>query len=159
MKKILLLVIAAGAIWWYITPDQPLTEEAVYEFYQQQEHQLLSRNPAGLCALLAPEFEGVLNSPAGSRTEDRDSACEAYQAMFDGFAALGEKMGGLLQLDSRYTIHSIQLVDEGKLAIVDVSYALDVAGSIMNIRSRSTETIIKRRGKPLLLRSTENRQP
>ena len=37
--------------------------------------------------------------------------------------------------------------------MVDVSSSLDVAGSIMNIRARSTDTLVRRNGKVLLLRS------
>lgn len=73
--------------------------------------------------------------------------------MYQGFEALGNKMGGILQLDSSYALHKIELAPDKKSAIVDVSYSLDVAGSIMNIRVRSTDTIIQKLGKPLMVRS------
>jgi hypothetical protein len=62
-------------------------------------------------------------------------------------------MGGMLQLDSSYKINSIEIQPDGKSALVDYTSSLDVAGTIMNIRSRSTDTLIRRNGKVLMLRS------
>lgn len=73
--------------------------------------------------------------------------------MYQSFEALGEKMGGLLQLDHTYTVNSIALSADKKTAIVDVSDALDVGGSIINMKSRSLDTLIRRNGKTLMLRS------
>ncbi|MCL7421984.1 MAG: hypothetical protein M8364_13880 [Methylobacter sp.] len=73
--------------------------------------------------------------------------------MYKSFDDLGDKMGGILQLDYGYSIHKIDISPDSKSAVVDVSFSLDVAGSIMNIRSRSTDTLIRRNGKMLMLRS------
>jgi hypothetical protein len=62
-------------------------------------------------------------------------------------------MGGMLQLDSSYKINSVAIQPDSKSATVDFSSSLDVAGTIMNIRSRSTDTLIRRNGKVLMLRT------
>jgi hypothetical protein len=157
MKKILLLAILAGAGWWYFIGGRTITEAHVERFYQDVEHGTLSRNPEALCALLDEDFETVGTvDMAGHRstvTQNKAEACEAYTAMYENFALLGDKMGGMLQLDTSYTINSIEIQPDKESAIVDYSYSMDVAGTIMNMRSRSTDTLIRRNGKVLMLRS------
>lgn len=156
MKKILLVVLLAIGAWWYFVGGRTLSEEAVRDFYRLQEHATLSRDPAALCSLLDKEFAASGMTTSGGSHADKGQTCDGYHAMYQGFESLGEKMGGILQLDYGYDIHSIQLSPNKKSATVDISYSLDVAGSIMNIRSRATETLIRRNGKILMLRSEEN---
>jgi hypothetical protein len=91
--------------------------------------------------------------PSPQTTQRRAETCNAYTALYGEFEKIGDKMGGILQLDSRYDIHDISLASNKKSATVDVSSALDVGGTIMNIRGRSTDTLIRRNGKTLLFRS------
>lgn len=157
MRKILLLAILAGASWWYFIGGRTITEAQVVRFYRDLEHATLSRNPEALCALLDDEFQSVGTLSMGGRrstvTQDKAQACEAYTEMYKNFALIGDKMGGMLQLDSGYTINSVVIQPDSKSATVDFSSSLDVAGTIMNIRSRSTDTLIRRNGKVLMLRS------
>lgn len=74
-------------------------------------------------------------------------------AMYENFEVLGEKMGGILHLNSNYKINDIEIDANNEVATVDFSSSLDVAGSIMNIRSRSTDTLVRRNGRTLMLRS------
>jgi hypothetical protein len=156
MKKIVLFVLAAAGAWWYFVGSRTLSEESVLSFYQQQEAATLSRDPEKLCALLDEAFQAkVIAVPGSTRggEANRAQTCDGYRAMYQGFEALGDKMGGILQLDYNFTLHKIELAPDKKSATVDVSYSLDVAGSIMHIRTRSTETIIQKLGKPLMIRS------
>jgi hypothetical protein len=157
MRKVVLLAILAGVSWWYFIGGRTITEAHVERFYRDLEHATLSRNPEALCALLDEDFQSVGTvSMAGQRStvqQDKAQACEAYDEMYENFALLGDKMGGMLQLDSGYKINSIAIQSDSKSATVDFSSSLDVAGTIMNIRSRSTDTLIRRNGKVLMLRS------
>jgi hypothetical protein len=157
MKKLILLVILAATAWWYFIGGRSLSEESVRTFYQQQEIATLKRAPEELCSLLDDRFQATGTTALGdqSRTDiaDKEQTCDGYRAMYQGFEALGDKMGGILQLDYNYTVHSIELAPDKKSATVDVSYSLDVAGSIMNIRARSSETLIRKNGKTLMARS------
>lgn len=157
MKKLMLLAILAGASWWYFIGGRTIAEEHVNRFYRELEAATLSRNPEALCALLADDFQTTGTIDMGGRratsTQNKAQACEAYVAMYANFEQLGNKMGGLLQLDSNYKINNIAIQPDGKSAIVDYSASLDVAGTLMNIRSRSTDTLIRRNGKVLMLRS------
>lgn len=157
MRKFVLLAILAGASWWYFIGGRTITEAHVVRFYQDLERATLSRNPEALCALLADDFQSTGTVSMGGRrntvTQDKAQACEAYTEMYKNFALLGDKMGGMLQLDSGYTINSVTIQSDSKSATADFSSSLDVAGTIMNIRSRSTDTLIRRNGKVLMLRS------
>jgi hypothetical protein len=157
MKKFLLLAMVAGAGWWYFIGSRTITEPEVVRFYQDLEAATLSRNPEALCALLADDFHSVGTVDMGGRrntlSQDKAQACEAYADMYKNFELLGDKMGGTLQLDSSYELKSVAIQPDGKSAIVDYSSSLDVAGTIMNMRSRSTDTLVRRNGKVLMLSS------
>jgi hypothetical protein len=157
VRKIVLLAILAGASWWYFIGSRTITEEHVVRFYQDFEHATLSRNPEALCAMLDNDFQTKATVSMGGQrtttTQNKAEACEGYVELYNNFAVLGDKMGGILQLDSSYKINSIKIQPDSKSATVDFSSSLDVAGTIMNIRARSTDTLIRRNGKVLMLRS------
>lgn len=157
MKKFILLALLGGAGWWYFIGGRTITEEHVTRFYQELEAATLSRNPEALCALLAEDFQSTgtveIGGRRGTSTQDKAQSCQAYTAMYETFEQLGNRMGGIVQLDSNYKINSIAIQSGGKSALVDFSSSLDVAGTIMNARSRSTDTLIRRNGKVFMLRS------
>ena len=157
MKKVLIIALLAAVGWWYFVSSRTLTEERVNAFYGDLERATLERKPDALCEMLADDFEstGTVSAGEGSKTvsQNREQACQAYVDLYQSFDKLGEKMGGMLQLDSTYQIHGITLSPDKKTATVDVSTSMDVAGSVMNIRARSTDTLIRRSGKVLMLKS------
>jgi hypothetical protein len=158
MKKIVLGVALIAAGWWYFIGGRTLTEEHVRAFYAEQERATLDRDPQALCDMLAGDFESVgtvtiAGHVSPKTTTNRKQTCDAYTALYAQFEKIGDKMGGILQLDSQYDIHEIALAANKKSATVDVSSGLDVGGTIMNIRGRNTDTLIRRNGKTLLLRS------
>ncbi|WP_423708317.1 nuclear transport factor 2 family protein [Undibacterium sp. WLX3042] len=158
MKKVILLVLIVAGGWWYFIGGRKLSDDHVNGFYRDLEIATLQRQPDAICALLAPDFQSTGSvSTAGNRqtvNQNKQQACDAYHDLYSTWEKLGEKMGGMLQLDSQYTIHSISLSPDGKTATVDVSSSLDVAGTLMHIRSRSTDTLVRRNGKVLLLHSS-----
>lgn len=160
MKKLLLVALIGIGAWWYFIGGAKLTEAQVNEFYRDVEIATLERKPENLCALLADNFQSTGSVAVGgeehSLTQDKTQTCNNYRQMYAGFDKLGEKMGGMLQLDSSYQIHSITISPDGKNATVDISTALDVAGSIMNLRARSTDTLVRKNGKVRFLRSEGN---
>ncbi|AYQ29016.1 MULTISPECIES: hypothetical protein [unclassified Polaromonas] len=157
MKKLILLALVAAGAWWYFAGGRKLSDEHVRAFYRGVEVATLERKPQDLCALLADNFESTgtvtIGGQSHTETQNKAGACAAYQGLYESWEKLGEKMGGTLQLDFSYTVHSVAISPDNKTATVDISSSLDVAGSIMNIRSRSTDTLIRRNGKVLLLRS------
>ncbi|MCB2019004.1 MAG: hypothetical protein KDF54_16085 [Hydrogenophaga sp.] len=158
MQKLFILVIAAAGTWWYFVGGRKIDEAQVHDYYHQMQVATLDRKPDNLCALLAPEFQssGTVRVAGQSRidTQNREQVCASYQEMYDTFAKLGEQMGGLLQLNSSVSVNSVVISPDGKTATVDLNSSLDVGGSIMNLRSHSTDTLVRRNGKVLMLNST-----
>jgi len=157
MKKLLLIAIVLAAGWWYFIGGRKLSEDDINAFYRSHEAAMLQRRPEALCAMLSKDYQSVETMVVGGavRTDSQDKAgaCESMTQLYASWETLGDKMGGVLQLDSRYTIHSITLSPDRLTATVDISSSLDVAGSIMNIRARSTDTLIRRNGMVYLQRS------
>ena len=157
MKRLVLVVLIAAGTWWYFVAGRKLSDDEVRGFYRNVEIATLERKPEDLCSLHATDFEStgtvVIAGQSHTQAQNRAQTCEAYRQLYASFEKLGEKMGGILQLDSDYTIHSIAIATDSKTATVDISNSLDAGGSLMKIRSRSTDTLIRRNGKVLLLRS------
>ena len=157
LKKLILLVLVAAGAWWYFIGSRKLTEDHINSLYQEMERATLAREPKALCDLLADDFQSTSKTSVGGRSvstsENKDQTCQSYVSLYDSFEKIGDRMGGIVQLDSAYEIHEIQIAPDKKSARVDVSSSLDVAGTVMNIRSRSWDTVIRRNGKVLVLKS------
>lgn len=153
MKKLAVIALATWGLWWYFVGGRTITTEHVEDYYRKYEHALLSRNPDGLCQLLDDKFQGsdtttVLGQEMTTNT-DRAKACASFHETFETIKDVGNKLGGIAQLDSDYDIESISISPDRKSAKVVISYSLDVAGRFMQIRSQSTETLVRRNGKVL----------
>jgi hypothetical protein len=157
VKAILLLIFFGIAGWWFAIGGRQLNEAQVREFYRTQEAATLSRQPDALCELLDDRFQTagrtVMAGEGSSSVLDKQQSCDGLRDLFASWEALGEKMGGMLQLDSHYTVHRITIAPDGHSATVDVSTQLDVGGSIMSLRSHTTDTLVRRNGRVSLLRS------
>lgn len=158
MKKVLvLLVVGLVAGWWYFIGGRMLTEQHVKDFYRDSDIAMLQRSPAQLCGLLVDDFKsmGTVTIAGQRRLDDHDraQACQAYRELFVSLEQIGEKLGGILQVDTDYEIHNIEIAADKKSATVDISHKLDFGGSVMNLRYRSTDVLIRRNGKTLVKRS------
>ncbi len=157
MKILLVIVAIAIGAWWYFVGGRKLAEADVRGFYQAHEAATLSRQPDELCALLADGFEAsgsvAMGGASLASSQTKNQTCDGYRDLYAAWEKLGEKMGGTVQLDSNYEVSNIKIAADGKSAIAEVSSSLDVAGSIMNIKSRTKDTLIRRNGKVLLLRT------
>ena len=154
MKKILLVLVLGVAAWWYFIGGRKLTEEHVRQFYAQSERLSLERKPEEMCKLLAESFEQLITTRVSGQDQterhDKEESCKAMKRDYELFDQLGARMGGMIQLDSSYEIHSIDLSADKKRAIVDITSKLAIGGSLMKIRSRSVDTLIRRNGKVLI---------
>lgn len=156
-KLLVLIVALVGGSWWYFQGGRVLSEESVTQFYQQHTIATLSRKPEALCSQLATDFQSsVVMFAGGGRTlqeANKEQTCEALSAMFDNFEMLGEKMGGILQLDYDHRIKEITLSKDKKMATVETTFTFDVAGSIMNMQGSSVDTLVRRNGRVMVLQS------
>ena len=158
MRKVILLVIFFGmAGWWFMVGGRKMSEEHVRGFYRDYEAATLSRQPEALCNLLDDRFAGTaivsMQGHIASTTQNKAETCESMHEQYASWSQIGDKMGGLLQLDSHYTIHSITISPDRRSATVEISTSLDVGGTIMLIRSRSKDTLVRQNGLVRMLNS------
>lgn len=152
MKLTLLLLILAVVGGCGFIGNSTISDEDVRAFYQKYDEETLKRNPQGLCDLLADEYQ---SSKAGSKSAPRDKrqSCDRIEAIFDDIEKMGEKMDGIMQLEAGHEISKLDISTDNKMATVEIFSSFDVGGSFMNWRDKYTDTLIKRRGKVLLLKS------
>ena len=157
MRKVLLIAVLLGGAWYYFVGARRLDDQLVREYYQQQVRATLERNPEALCNQLHADFSGTESvAVAGqrqSRSTNKEQACEAAHKTYEIIDRIGEKMGGTAQLDYNQEIEAITLSDDKKTATVESSYSLDIAGSVMQVRGSSVDTLIRSNGKVLMLKS------
>ena len=157
MKLLLIVIAVAVAGWWYFVGGRKLSDADVRGFYRDYEAATLGRKPDELCALLADGFEssGTVALGGGVRASSQTKAqtCDSYRELYAAWEKLGETMGGTLQLDSNYEVSDVKVSADGKSATAQVASSLDVAGSIMNIKARTRDTLIRRNGKVMLLKT------
>jgi hypothetical protein len=157
MKKILALLVIAAAAWWYFVGSSRISEGQAVAFYRDYERAMLERKPEDLCALLADDYTGIGTVSAGGqgRTDsaDKEQTCENWRQLFASWEKLGAAMGGMLQVNSGFELHSVNVAADHKSAEVDISTTLDVGGSLMHMASRGTDTLVRRHGKVLMLHS------
>jgi hypothetical protein len=159
LKAIVLAILLAIGGWWYFIGGRTLTPEQVTAFYRDYEAATLNREPDKLCAMLADDFssEAAVRVTGQPRPRvdilNKEETCESLRHTYAAWEEIGQKMGGMLQLDSNYTLRNIQIAKNRKQATVEVQSSLDIGGSIMSMRSRTQDTLVRRNGKVLLLRS------
>lgn len=158
MQKIILGVLLAFLGWWFMFGSRQLDADNVDTYYFKSQKALAERKPKEMCELLDKNFLIVSTTVTAGKTsapstQDRQQTCDGYDKMFDAWTEIGAQMGGLVQLDTDYTIHRVQISEDKKTATVEVTSDLRVAGSLMRFRSRSTDTLIRRNGKVLMLTS------
>ena len=157
MKKIVLLLCLAGAGWWYFVASNRLSEEDVRDFYAAQTVATLDRKPEELCKLLADDYSSkITTSVAGQRTtsdHDKGAACQNAHDLYESFDKIGEKMGGVVQLDFNQGLDSIAIAPDRKSATIETRFTFDVASALMNMKGTSTDVLVRRHGKTLMLSS------
>lgn len=158
MNKLIVLLLAVAA-WWYWFAARQINDQQVREFYSEMERATLSRDPEALCALFAEDFQtsGSVESAGVTKAmpvQNKQQTCDNYRQLFASFEKIGVQMGGMLQLDVRQTLNSVEISPDKRSATVDFEYQMDVGGSIMNMRSHSVDVLVRQNGKVLLQRST-----
>ncbi|WP_432722477.1 hypothetical protein R0381_001655 [Jeongeupia wiesaeckerbachi] len=148
-KWLLLASLLVVAAWWYFIGSRTISDEQARGFYTDYQNALFSREPKNLCALLADDFQGISNGTVSNK----EQACAEAVVFFKSIERIGDSMDGILQLDSDIDVRSVTVATDRRQAVVNVENTLDVGGSIINIREKSSDTLIRRNGKVLLLKS------
>ncbi|HEY0634933.1 MAG TPA: hypothetical protein VGE00_06090 [Gammaproteobacteria bacterium] len=157
MKRIFVIAVAVGVgLWWNLVGGRTITEANVHDYYRSQIEATLQRQPEGLCDLLSEEFQLDMKIFTSRGTmqvsRNKQEMCHDFTRTYAAIQDFGDRMGGIAQLD--YSLHTddIQIADDRKSVTIEASYTFDVAGSRMT--GTTTDTLIRRNGKTLLLRRT-----
>lgn len=170
MKILIPLLLITLITWSYLLKEQPLSEELVNDYYQQQEIALFKRSPEALCALLSNNFQadnvavriftnyqtehGNVNieQPQQIVTGKKQFICQQYQTYLQLIASTGESMGGLLELNHDYNVNAITLSADKHTVVVDYDFSLSMLHTIIKVHS--IDTLVRKGGKTLMIRST-----
>ena len=153
ISSAVVLVLAAGV---FIVRDQmsQLDDDVVRAHYQKNVNALRMFDAQALCGMLDPRYKGVDTSrtPKGiDRLElDRTKTCKG----------LKESMSVMRQLvkatkaepEMQYVIESVDISPDGKQAKVRMRMSVRI-GKRFSAASTGTETLIRRMGKVLVVRS------
>ena len=158
IKKLLLIALLLGGALWYWHERTTLSEDKILAYYDQVGEVLEARDPDGLCKLLADDYQGSDSSSFGEeqgaeRQFDKTQACNATREMYARFNGADKNVSSLLNLKYSYKINNIKISPDKNTATVDVSYSLATAGNFMQIESHSIDTLIRKKGQTLLLKS------
>lgn len=147
VNKVLIVMGAAAAGWFYVIDGSKLDEAMVRDFYQQQQVGFLSRNPEALCKQFASNVvinsETVIMGQTQAQTLNQKAACEATHDSFKSFTDIGGKIGGMLMMDYQYKIDRIEIASNKKRATVVTSNTLIMGGSLMEFRTTSNEELVR----------------
>lgn len=147
------LVLAAGV---FIVRDQmsQLDDDIVRAHYQKNVNALRMFDAQALCGMLDPRYRGVDTSRVGKQVDrmelDRAKTCKG----------LKESMSVMRQLvkatkaepEMQYVIESVEVSPDGKQAKVRMRMSVRI-GKRLSAASRGTETLVRRMGKVLVVRS------
>lgn len=149
----------AAALFW--VQRSKLTEERVYDFYNEGMRATLKRDPDALCAQLADDFRGSSSASAagvdfGAQEEvNKTQACQGMRELYASIEKIGEAMGGEMHIQYNRDIERVDIAADGQSAVVHYSYFLGVGGSVMQFRGEATETVV-RSGTKILLQRAES---
>lgn len=157
LRVIALVAVVCGAGWYYFVGGARLDEAMVRQFYLEEAHATLARDPDALCKLLARKSvvnqETLVLGQTISETLNRQQACEAQRKTFQLFDDLGEKAGGTLTIEYDYNIDKLEIAPNRKSATVEVSSTLKMGEAFVQIRSVSTDQLNREWGQVRILRA------
>ncbi|MBX3711430.1 MAG: hypothetical protein KF800_05670 [Lysobacter sp.] len=147
------LVLAAGA---FIVRDQMsrLDDDVVRAHYQKNVNALRMFDAQALCGMLDPRYKGVDTSrtPKGiDRMElDRAKTCKGLKESMSVMRQLVKETKA--EPEMQYVIESVEVSPDGKQAKVRMRMSVRI-GKRLSASSTGTETLVRRMGKVLVVRS------
>lgn len=160
MKKlitIVILIVITTATWWFFIGGRTLSEARVNSFYQDIETAILEKDADTLCGKLATDFQGsgtlLFGEQQRSDQLNKTQACEDLTELQRTYDMLNKKMGGMLAVSHTHMIHRISLSPDKRTATVEITHTLNVGGNLLSVNAHSTDTLIRKNGKTLLLKT------
>jgi hypothetical protein len=149
----MVLALASGA---FIVRDQmsQLDDDIVRAHYQKNVNALRMFDSQALCGMLDPRYKGVDTSRVGKRIDrmelDRAKTCKGLKESMSVMRELVKTTKA--EPEMQYVIESIEVSPDGKQAKVRMRMSVRI-GKRLSATSKGTETLIRRMGKVLVVRS------
>jgi hypothetical protein len=149
----MVLALASGA---FIVRDQmsQLDDDIVRAHYQKNVNALRMFDAQALCGMLDPRYKGVDTSRVGKRIDrmelDRAKTCKGLKESMSVMRELVKTTKA--EPEMQYVIESIEVSPDGKQAKVRMRMSVRI-GKRLSATSKGTETLIRRMGKVLVVRS------
>ena len=163
LKWILIGLVSAVAAWYVWLGSPYISEADVRAYYQSEANWLDEGQPARLCAALDDQYVGhVASVTAAGRvleTTDKAQSCAAVEAFFNSLKKLNDKAGGGVLAHSDVTLQKVHISADRRTATVTVRSQVRVGTEkqlMMQMRSESTDPLVKRRGTVDRLRAEGN---
>jgi hypothetical protein len=157
VKTIVFLAAVCAAGWYYFIGGAQLDEAMVRQFYADEAHATLSRDPEALCKLFASKLvvraETVMLGQTSTETLNQKQACDGQRKSFKMFEDIGVKADGILTIDYEYYIEKIEIAANRKSASVQMTSMLNMGNGMMVFKSSSTEQLTREWGKVLVLKA------
>jgi hypothetical protein len=147
------LALASGA---FIVRDQmaQLDDDVVRAHYQKNVNALRMFDAQALCGMLDPRYKGVDTSRVGKRVDrmelDRAKTCKGLKQSMSVMRELVRETKA--EPEMQYVIESVEVSPDGKQAKVRMRMSVRI-GKRLSAASTGTETLIRRVGKVLVVRS------
>ena len=154
MRKVLLGVLAAGAVWYLAIGGRELKEAHIYEAYNTYWSAFHDNNSEAACALFDPAYSAKIRTrtPAGSVEESADQA--AACAGVAKFHALKQQMeastGQTLYFNSEFNVERIDITPDRKLARAQVRTEIRIGTEqrlFLKITEQRTDVFARSLGK------------
>jgi ribosome-binding factor A len=149
----MVLALASGA---FIVRDQmsQLDDDIVRAHYQKNVNALRMFDARALCGMLDPRYKGVDTSRVGKRIDrmelDRAKTCKGLKESMSVMRELVKDTKA--EPEMQYVIESVEVSPDGKQAKVRMRMSVRI-GERLSAASKGTETLIRRMGKVLVVRS------
>ncbi len=160
MRNIAIVIALCVGAWYYFIGGRKLDEPLVRQYFEQEAHAILSRDPERLCKQLSSravvqDRTTVLGQSQDS-TLNRAQACDAARESFKTFEVIGEAMGGILTIEYDYHLDSVELASDRKSAIVKGTSRLKMGEQAMQFASSFEQRIERELGQVRLVRSDQS---
>jgi hypothetical protein len=131
-----------------------LDDDIVRAHYQKNVNALRMFDAQALCGMLDPRYKGVDTSRVGKRIDrmelDRAKTCKGLKESMSVMRELVKATKA--EPEMQYVIESVEVSPHGKQAKIRMRMSVRI-GKRLSATSKGTETLIRRMGKVLVVRS------
>jgi hypothetical protein len=153
MRIFVVLVIVAGAGWYWLVGSKRISEDDVHAHYTTQMQALAERDVKSMCNGLDDAYQGTdtIVSRAGRVEEstDKAKACANVERFFANAKQLESQLPGGFQIDTDQRIQSITLSADRKQATVQVNSVVKLGNPqvlLLKFTSQQTDTFVRKNG-------------